>query len=70
MPRRDTRTSLAQMRDRAKEALMMAQGKTREDLDVNRVLNLSLVKLLEIVSEAVNRVPSEDRGQYPNMPWP
>lgn len=61
MPRREARVSLAQMRDHAKEALMMAQGKTREDLDSDRKLNLSLVKLLEIVGEAAAR--------YPQIPW-
>ena len=52
MPRREARVSLAQMRDHAKEAVSMARGKTREELDSNRMLNLSLVRLLEIVGEA------------------
>jgi uncharacterized protein with HEPN domain len=58
------------MRDHAKEAVSMAQGKTRQDLDSNRMLNLSLVRLLEIVGEAANRVPVEERARYPQIPWP
>lgn len=70
MPRHEVGVSLAQMRDHAREALVMAHGKTREDLDSNRMLNLSLVKLLEIVGEAAGRVPTEARAKYPQIPWP
>ena len=34
------------------------------------MLNLSLVRLLEIVGEAANRVPLEERPRYPQIPWP
>ena len=47
----------------------MVQGKTREDLDRDRKLNLSLVRLLEIVGEAANRIPKEERSTYPDIPW-
>ena len=70
MPRREARVTLAQMRDHAKEALLMAQGQTRADLDSDRKLNLALVRLLEILGEAASRVPSEDRATYPRIPWP
>lgn len=42
------------MLDHAREAVAMVQGKTRGDLDQDRKLNLSLVRLLEIVGEAAN----------------
>ncbi len=48
----------------------MARGKTREDLDADRQLNLSLVRLLEIVGEAASQVPREECIRYPNIPWP
>jgi uncharacterized protein with HEPN domain len=47
----------------------MAQGKTRADLDTDRPLNLSLVRLLEIVGEAASRVPVSERAQYSGIPW-
>ena len=37
------------MLDHAKEAVAMAAGRTRSKLDSDRQLNLSLVRLLEIV---------------------
>lgn len=48
----------------------MAQGRTRRDLNEDRQLNLSLVRLLEIIGEAANRVPAGIQSQYPEIPWP
>jgi uncharacterized protein with HEPN domain len=57
------------MLDAAREAVQMAQGKARADLDTDRLLNLSLVRLLEIVGEAASRVPASERAQYSGIPW-
>jgi len=35
-----------------------------------RQFNLSVVRLLEIVGEAANRVPREERARYSDIPWP
>lgn len=48
----------------------MAQGRSRADLDRDRQLNLALVRLLEIIGEAANRVPDEERIRMPEIPWP
>ena len=64
MPSHDTNVRLLHMLDAALEAAQMAQGKTRADLDTDRPLNLSLVRLLEIVGEAASRVPVSERAQY------
>lgn len=70
MPRRETSVSLRHMRDHAREALTMVHGKTRTDLDTDRKLTLALVKLLEIVGEAANRVRSDEQAGYPQIPEP
>jgi uncharacterized protein with HEPN domain len=57
------------MLDHAREAIQMAHGRRREDLDSDRQLNLALVRLLEIIGEAASRVPMPDRGRYPAIPW-
>ena len=49
MPRHDADVRLRHMLDAAREGVQMAQGKTRADLDADRPLNFSLVRLLEIV---------------------
>jgi uncharacterized protein with HEPN domain len=57
------------MLDHAVEAAALVEGKTRSDLDSDRMLNLSLVRLLEIVGEAANRIPPEERSKYPGIQW-
>ncbi len=58
------------MLDHAREALDMVLGRTRDDLSSDRLLNLSLVRLLEIIGEAARRVPDEICVRYPDIPWP
>jgi uncharacterized protein with HEPN domain len=69
MPRHDTDVRLRHMLDAAREAVQMAQGRNRVALDTDRPLNLSLVRLLEIVGEAASRVPADDRATYSSIPW-
>jgi len=42
---------------------------TRADLDSNRMLLLSLVKSVEILGEAANKISDEVRNKYPELPW-
>jgi uncharacterized protein with HEPN domain len=58
------------MLDHAREAVTMTRGSARTDLDIDRRLNLSLVRLLEIVGKAAARVPSEQRILHLDIPWP
>ncbi len=53
--------------DAANEAIVFAGG--REDLDLDRQLALSLVKLIEIIGEAAAGVSEETRAQAPQIPW-
>ena len=69
MTTRDISLSLRHMLDHADEAVSLVYDKERSDLDANRLLNLSLVRLLEIIGEAANRIPPETRQQYPLIPW-
>jgi uncharacterized protein with HEPN domain len=69
MSKRDFRIALQQMRDHAPEACQLARKATRSDLDSNRTLSLALVRLLEIVGEAANRVPIVIRERHPHVPW-
>lgn len=47
----------------------MVRGRARGDLETDRQLNLALVRLLEIIGEAANRVPSEERLRILEIPW-
>ena len=69
MSRRDPMVAVQQMRDHGREAMEMAQGRHRVDLDLDRMLNLALVRLMEVLGEAARRVPDEFRTRYPHVPW-
>ncbi len=69
MSSRDIPLSLRLMLDHSEEAVSLARRKKRPDLDADRLLNLSLVRLLEIVGEAAKRVSPETRQHSPAIPW-
>jgi uncharacterized protein with HEPN domain len=58
------------MRDHAHEVIELVRGRTRRDLDSDRLLALALVRLLEIIGEAAGRVPPEEQARRPDVPWP
>ena len=65
----DPIVSVHHMLDHAREAVGMVRGRSRADLDTDRQLNLSLVRLVEVIGEAANRVPDDFRSRYPQVPW-
>jgi uncharacterized protein with HEPN domain len=69
MTRHDPRVSLQQMLDHAGEAVDLVRDRVRSDLDSDRLLNLALVRLLEIVGEAANRIPREVQQRALQIPW-
>jgi uncharacterized protein with HEPN domain len=54
--RRDDLVRVRHMLDAAKEVLSFAKNKSREDLDSDRMLFLSIVKSIEIIGEAASKV--------------
>ena len=70
MSRHEDETRLGHMLDHAREAVALVKGRARTDLDKDRLLNLGLVRLVEIVGEAANRVSKERQRQEENIPWP
>ena len=69
MSRRDPRVALEQMLEHAREALSFIEGKTRADLDSDRLLTLALVRLMEVIGEAASRVPESERERWAQIPW-
>lgn len=69
MTRHSTIIRLRHMLDHAREAFELTKGRTRVDLDSDRLLNLALVRLLEVVGEAANFIPKEDQANYPEISW-
>ncbi len=69
MSKHDPSVVLRQMLSNAQEAVSICEGKTRRDLDLDRLFNLALTRLVEIIGEAANRVPDEVQNKYPDLPW-
>ena len=69
MSRRDPHLTLSQMLAYAREARELAQGKARADLDRERMLELSVLRVLEVLGEAATRLPDETRSRHPEIPW-
>jgi len=65
----DPLVSVHHMLDHAREAVEMVRGRSRADLDSDRQLNLALVRLVEVIGEAANRVPDDFRSRHPHVPW-
>ena len=69
MPRDKDIVRLRHMLDAAHKAIEFAQGRSRADLDTDEMLNLALIRLLEVIGEAAKRVSSDCRKSYPEIPW-
>jgi uncharacterized protein with HEPN domain len=59
---------LRHMLDAAHEAITFASGKTRKDLDIDRILALAIVKSIEIIGEAASKVTDEFRSDNRVIP--
>ena len=66
---RDDKVRVRHILDAAAEAVELARGKSRGDLDKDRMLNLSLVRLLEIIGEAAKGVSQDFQNTHPELPW-
>jgi uncharacterized protein with HEPN domain len=57
------------MMDAASEAVRLSTGKNRSDLDNDRLLNLALVRLLEVIGEAANRISDDEQSFHAEIEW-
>jgi len=65
----DDRTRMQHMLDHAREAISVMAGYQRDDLNHNRILQLALVRLIEIVGEASTKISETTRSRWSNIPW-
>jgi hypothetical protein len=65
MSRHEGDVRLRHMLDHAREAVTMTRGSARTDLDIDRRLNLSLVRLL---GSSVKRLPACHRNSVSSIP--
>jgi len=55
--------------DASEECVKFLESRQRKDLDTDRMLSLSLVRLLEIIGEAARGVSVQLREKYQDIPW-
>ncbi|HEY7217581.1 MAG TPA: DUF86 domain-containing protein [Candidatus Binatia bacterium] len=69
MSRHDDRVRLRHMLDHASEAVSLLKGKTKSQLKRTRLLQLGLMRLVEVIGEAASRISREIRVGHPEIPW-
>ena len=69
MTEHDDRLPMHQMLEHVREAVEMIRGRTRVELQTNRMLQLALVHLVQTVGEAASRVSPAGRVRYSEIPW-
>ncbi len=69
MTKRDDRVSLVDMLVYAEEAMEILGDTTRDAMKGNRMMQLALQRLLEIVGEAARRVSQRTQQEYPAIAW-
>ncbi|MBI3018723.1 MAG: DUF86 domain-containing protein [Deltaproteobacteria bacterium] len=57
------------MLDATQEILSFVQNKSRDDFHSDRMLLLSVIKELEIIGEAANKVSDSFRAKHKHIPW-
>jgi uncharacterized protein with HEPN domain len=69
MPRDEDSVRLRHMLDAARKVVEFAHGRSRTDLDTDEMLQLALVRLIEVLGEAAKGVSPDCRQAYPEIPW-
>lgn len=60
---------LKHMLDSAKAILSFAKGKRRASLDKDRLLLSAVLRELEVIGEAANRISEKTKKRFPDLPW-
>lgn len=69
MSKYDEEVSLKDMLDHSCEAVELLGNSSREELGKNRMMQLALTRLMEIIGEAANRISKATKQRYGDIPW-
>lgn len=67
--RPDDLVRLKHMHDATASALRFVDGRTRQDLDSDEMLLFALVRAVEVIGEAANKVSAAGRADLPDIRW-
>lgn len=65
----DDRSRLKHMRDAAQKIVAYTQDKDRQSLAKDELLQLALMRLIEIIGEAAARLSDDLKAQHNHIPW-
>ena len=65
----DDSVRLRHMIEAAESAAQFIAGRSRSDLDTDRMLPFSVVRAIEVVGEAASKLSKEFRAAHPGIPW-
>jgi uncharacterized protein with HEPN domain len=65
----EDRIRILHMIDATETALDFVSGRSRSDLDSDRMLFFALVRAIEVVGEAAGKVTGETRAAAADIPW-
>jgi uncharacterized protein with HEPN domain len=69
MTRHDPDIRLRHMLDYGREATLLIQRIDQPTFEQDRLMQLAVVRLLEIVGEAAARTPEPVKSRHPDIPW-
>lgn len=58
------------MIEAAEHTVRFVAGRTKADLDTDRMLQFAVVRAIEIIGEAASRMSAAARAEHPTVPWP
>ena len=66
---REDQVRMAHMLDAARSVARFIAGRQREDLDADEMLRFALVRAIQIIGEAADKVSAHSRPLVPDFPW-
>ena len=67
--RPDDLVRLKHMHDATVSALRFVDGRSRQDLNADEMLLFALVRAVEVIGEAANKVSAAGRAELPDIRW-
>lgn len=69
MTRHDDRVRIRHALDAARKIVESTKTWRREDLDLEQLPTLGLIRLLEVIGEAAGAVSTDTQAAHPRVPW-
>ena len=66
---RDDTVLIKHILEASEKSINFLSDHTKEDLETDEKLALSVIRLLEIVGEAASQVSEDYRAKHPDIPW-